>query len=367
MHSHHSHSGEFCKHAKSTLDEVLEQAYKLKFSHFHLSEHVPRAKPEELYPEEIEAGLTPDGLVSQFQDYLAKARVKQREYTEKSPSMTVLVGCETENIVSPDTLDYLVTLLGPSNSKSLPPSYVGLGTVDYIVGSVHHTHGIPIDFDKPTYEKAVSSRDGGRVALLLSYLDAQFEVLQRLRPEVIGHMDLYRLFEPTETWYPDVDSVDGALIHEKLRRNIAFAASYGALFEANSAAFRKGWNGETYPGRDILCLILQAHGRIALSDDSHGVAQVGLNFARLRTYLMEMGVTTVWCLTRGTSKNESIEEAHHSFEKEEQARLIREVSSAPGDGAPDRFPRGTRAIPMREWASDPFWDALPAGLQTAAP
>lgn len=37
----------------------------------------------------------------------------------------------------------------------------------------------------------------------------------------------------------------------RVERNIDFAISYGALFELNAAAFRKGWD-VSYPGEDVL-------------------------------------------------------------------------------------------------------------------
>ena len=39
-------------------------------------------------------------------------------------------------------------------------------------------------------------------------------------------------------------------------------------------------------------------GKFTLSDDSHGVAQVGLNFERVKTYLENVGVETLWHLER---------------------------------------------------------------------
>lgn len=35
-----------------------------------------------------------------------------------------------------------------------------------------------------------------------------------------------------------------------------------------------------------------------MSDDSHGVAQVGLNFSRVKKYLEDVGVETLWYLER---------------------------------------------------------------------
>jgi histidinol-phosphatase (PHP family) len=51
--SHHSHSGEFCKHAHGTLDEVVEEAIRQGFQMYGLTEHVPRYRHEDFYPEEV--------------------------------------------------------------------------------------------------------------------------------------------------------------------------------------------------------------------------------------------------------------------------------------------------------------------------
>ena len=52
--SHHSHSGQFCKHAKGTLEEVVLEAIRQGFEVFGLTEHVPRYRVEDLYPEEVD-------------------------------------------------------------------------------------------------------------------------------------------------------------------------------------------------------------------------------------------------------------------------------------------------------------------------
>lgn len=51
--SHHSHSGEFCSHAKGTLENVVQTAITQGFTTFGLSEHIPRYCVQDLYPEEV--------------------------------------------------------------------------------------------------------------------------------------------------------------------------------------------------------------------------------------------------------------------------------------------------------------------------
>lgn len=52
-HSFHSHSGQFCKHAVGLLEDVVKEASHQGFEIYGLTEHVPRYRAEDLYPEEV--------------------------------------------------------------------------------------------------------------------------------------------------------------------------------------------------------------------------------------------------------------------------------------------------------------------------
>ncbi len=52
-HSHHSHSGQFCRHAKDTLEEIVLEAIRQGFEVYGLTEHAPRWRVEDLFPEEV--------------------------------------------------------------------------------------------------------------------------------------------------------------------------------------------------------------------------------------------------------------------------------------------------------------------------
>lgn len=118
---------------------------------------------------------------------------------------------------------------------------------DFFIGSVHHVHTIPIDFDQEMYQKALSAVGGTEESLFEAYFDAQFQMLEALRPAVVGHFDLIRLFsaDPTKGLRDY-----GAGVWERVERNVAFVVSYGGLTELNSASIRKGWD-EPYPRRDV--------------------------------------------------------------------------------------------------------------------
>ncbi|KAI0252769.1 histidinol phosphate phosphatase H [Lactifluus subvellereus] len=288
-HSHHSHSGQFCKHATGLLEDVVKEALNQGFEIYGLTEHAPRYRAEDLYPEEDDTSV--EGLMTQFEAFLDEAHRLRDVY---SSSLRLLVGLETEYISALDT-NGLSQLLE-----------VHKGRIDYIVGSVHHVNGIPIDFDFDTYRRCLDNiplpahvtnsmeADLGQECLgifLDMYFDAQFELLNDFHPELIGHIDLCRLYTP--------DLRLRAFPHAwaKLERNVKFAIAYGALFEANAAAFRKGWR-TAYPGDDVAELIMLHGGHFALSDDSHGPHAVGLGYLQTRDYLLRTGVRELWTLER---------------------------------------------------------------------
>jgi len=73
-------------------------------------------------------------------------------------------------------------------------------------------------------------------------------------------------------------------------------------------------------------------GRVCFSDDSHGVAQVGLNYAKMKTYLEGMGVEEIWYLVDAGQR------------KEDDATV----------GNRGRV----MARRMKGWVSHPFWAGL---------
>ena len=126
--------------------------------------------------------------------------------------------------------------------------------LDLLVGSVHHVHGIPIDFDAASYSKALSicsQRAGMRGVspedvLFEDYFDAQLEMLQALKPPVVGHFDLIRLLSSNR----DAQLRDRSDVWGKIARNLRFIKKYGGALELNSAALRKGLK-EPYPNLEV--------------------------------------------------------------------------------------------------------------------
>lgn len=277
MHSHHSHSGQYCTHAAGTLESCVEEALARGMVQFSMTEHIPRWRETDLYPGEEDVGL--EGLFQLYDGFYTHARALQRRYRVSHPQFQLLVGLETEYLRAIDLR--ILELL----AAKYPP--------DLIVGSVHHVRGIPIDFDAAMWQDALRACDGDIALFYNTYLDHQLEVITRLQPAVIGHFDVILLYAPDE--YRDWLSYSG--VRERARRNIDAVVAYGGLFELNGAALRKGWP-TPYPRPDVVQMIQAAGGRFCLSDDSHGPAQVALNYDRVQQYVRDMGIDTLYRVTR---------------------------------------------------------------------
>lgn len=250
------------------------RAIELKFTVFCMSEHIPRIEEKHLYPEEIASNTSVSDLAGTFDDYMREARRLQKKYADQ---IEVLVGFECEAI-NHDYFTQVEVML-----QTHKP--------DYFVGSLHHSGDTPIDFDKETYQMAVrENRDEN--SLVLHYFVQLHGLIARLKPPVIGHFDLVRLFNPNH-------QLKDSSAWPHVVRAIQAGVRNDCLFEINSSALRKGWS-TPYPQRDIAEKVVELRGKFCLSDDSHSVEQVGLNYHRVIPYLESLGVEEVWRLQRSS-------------------------------------------------------------------
>ncbi|KAF8531789.1 Polymerase/histidinol phosphatase-like protein [Trichophaea hybrida] len=279
--SHHSHSGQFCHHAKDTLEEIILTAISKGMRVIALTEHMPRDQVEDLYPEEIEAQQTTFDLFQAFATYYNTALLLRGKYGHQ---IHILVGFEAEYI-RPSSIGIV---------RELQELY----KFDFFIGSVHHVNSIPIDFNRELYQQARASvaPDATEDHLLFGkYFDIQYEMLTQLRPAVIGHFDLIRLMA-TDGGNSDLMAYGNA-VWDKVIRNLEFIKSYNGLIELNSSSMRKGWS-TPYPGRDVCKAFMAMRGRFTLSDDAHAAAQVGLNYHRVVEYAESLGMTELWYLEK---------------------------------------------------------------------
>jgi histidinol-phosphatase (PHP family) len=180
-----------------------------------------------------QAHLDPSALEGSFDSFLSAAVELQSQVI--SPSL--LIGVETE-------------LLSLSHLSRLSYLILNKTSLDFVVGSVHHVNCHPIDFTPECFEKALESCSGSLEELLLRYFRDQRKLIETLKPEVVGHFDLIRMFLPNPivtiaTTYPTV--------WREIEKNVDLIVSYGGLFEVNSAGWaKKTWTVGPWPSKEVL-------------------------------------------------------------------------------------------------------------------
>jgi len=271
---HGGHSGEFCEHAVGNLRAVLEAAVAAGYHTFGVSEHAPRSEERLVYATEQAKGFDVARLHADFEAYAQAITMLADEFSDR---LTVLRGFEAEIVPA---RSYRKEMLGHRK----------LFGFEYMVGSVHYVDEISIDGPKSDFE-TVLAQAGGLEPLAVRYYEAVAEMVDALRPDVVGHLDLIRRNAPLDT------VLDTPAIRRAAGRALDAVREHGCILDLNTAGWRKGL-GSPYPAPWLVQWAREMGVGFCFGDDSHGPAQVGEGVDQARGYLLENGVTTVTVLTR---------------------------------------------------------------------
>ena len=266
---HGGHSGEFCQHASDSLEAVLQAYADQGFAWVGITEHMPPASDRFRYPDEVEAGLDARALRERFARYMATGRRLQAAFADR---LEIFVGMETETYSS--AIEFVREL-----AAAFAP--------DYLVGSVHHVADLNFDFSPDAYALAARAV-GGLNALYIRYFDLQLEMIEALRPAVVGHFDLVRIYDPDYR-----ERLQHPEIQKRVRRNLACIRDMGLILDFNVRALVKG-APEPYIAAPILKTARDMGIAIVPGDDSHGVATVGRHVQEGIRRLQALGVSTDW-------------------------------------------------------------------------
>ncbi|MBT8354811.1 MAG: histidinol-phosphatase [Desulfofustis sp.] len=266
---HGGHSGQFCNHATDTLEDIVKSYIAKGFSWAGITEHAPPINDELRYSDEVEAGLSAQLLLERFGSYMQECRRLQEKYRSQ---IQLYAALEIETY---------------SGYEGFVPYLVERFEPDYIVGSVHYVNDINFDFSKSSYDRAAGSA-GGIDLLYQHYFDLQYEMIERFKPEVVGHFDLIRIFDPD---YRDRLVQEQVMV--RMRRNLELIKEYDLILDFNLRALHKG-APEPYVCAPILEMVRDYGIKIVPGDDSHGLSTVGNFFDRGVELLQAHGISTDW-------------------------------------------------------------------------
>jgi len=267
---HGGHSGQFCNHASDSLEDIVCTYIEEGFSWVGITEHAPAGFNEELmYADEREAGLTPEMLLDGFGKYMTECRRLQEKYRSR---IQLYAAMEIETC---------------SGYETFVPMLIERFSPDYIVGSVHFVNDICFDYSAKSYQRAAESV-GGLDRLYLSYFDLQYDMIRRLKPAVVGHFDLIRIFDAHYA-----ERLQQPEIMTSIRRNLELVKELDLILDFNLRALAKGAS-EPYISAPILAMVREYEINIAPGDDSHGVANVGNYFDEAVSLLGQLQISTDW-------------------------------------------------------------------------
>lgn len=266
---HGAHSGQFCNHATDTLEDIVCSYIDKGFIWVGITEHAPAVNDELRYADQAEAGLTPAFLLDQFGSYMRECRRLQEKYLSQ---IRLYAAIEIETY---------------SGYEEFVPFLIERFAPDYIVGSVHYVNDINFDYSKTMYDRAADSA-GGLNELYLKYFDQQYEMIRRLKPEVVGHFDLIRIFDSGYR-----ERLEQPQMVNRMRRNLKLIKELDLILDFNLRALHKGAS-EPYICESILKMVRDYEIKIVPGDDSHGLSTVGNFFEQGVEILKTHGFTTNW-------------------------------------------------------------------------
>ncbi|MCD4676320.1 MAG: histidinol-phosphatase HisJ, partial [Desulfobacula sp.] len=261
--------GQYCNHARDLLEDIIQKYIELGFTKVGITEHIPPVSDQFLYPDEKKLNLTTADLHKRFEDYFENLNNLKQKYASK---IKIFTGMETETYAG--YVDHIKKLI----SKFQP---------DYIVGSVHHIDDICFDYSKEEYDRVVSMC-GSYEAMYEKYFDLQYDMIKALKPFIVGHFDLIRIY--------DKDYKKRLLlpeINQKIQKNLALIKSLNLVMDFNLRPLARG-EQEPYITGSILKTVKEMGIRVVPGDDSHGVNEAGLHVDKAIEILKTVGFETQW-------------------------------------------------------------------------
>lgn len=266
---HGGHSGQYCSHAMDLLEDIIQRYIELGFKRVGITEHIPPVNDRFLYPDEQKLNFTADDLYQRFEAYFQQLRVLKKKYNH---CIKIFAGMETETYTGyADHVKQLITRFQP----------------DYIVGSVHHVDDICFDYSREDYDRVVSLF-GSYEAVYERYFDLQYDMIKALKPFIVGHFDLIRIYDEgykKRLLSPKID--------QKIKRNLGLIKSLNLVLDFNLRPLARG-EEEPYITPSILKTAKEMGIRVVPGDDSHSVHEAGGHVEKAIEILTAAGFDTQW-------------------------------------------------------------------------
>jgi len=183
----------------------------------------------------------------------------------------------------------------PGNPLAQPQNYKVLN-LDYIIGSVHFVDNLKngeawnIDTSKRIFDDGmVEIFDGDGKKAVTKFYELTLEMLEVMKPEVIGHLDKIKMFNienkffnENEQWYQDLIEI----VLQKI-------AVIGTIVEVNTRGIYRGKTKDHYPSDQVLKRCYELNIPVQINTDCHKPEEVALGITEASELLRTIGFKTV--------------------------------------------------------------------------
>ena len=160
---------------------------------------------------------------------------------------------------------------------------------DYTIGSVHWLpmadgHRVSIDWTPEKLREGAEKYFGGdMLALAEAYYEAEAQVAEVTKCDIIGHFDLVTKFIEVD---PSFDTHHPRYV-KAWKKAADRLLKTGWPFEVNLGAMSRGYRTGPYPSEEIRQYIREHGGKMLLSSDAHAKENIAFGFDRMEGVFME--------------------------------------------------------------------------------
>jgi histidinol-phosphatase (PHP family) len=173
--------------------------------------------------------------------------------------------------------------------------------LDFYIASLHLFPGGPrgyreVDYSREEYEAIRDETFGGDMRAFVSgYFEAIRDMALRVRPPVVGHLDLIKknntgemYFRESEVWYRDI-----------VRDTVPALAESGSIVEVNTGGLARGRTSSVYPSPWIIEMLCEARVPLMLNSDAHAPENLDAFFGEAREVIRSAGCRELWVFRGG--------------------------------------------------------------------
>jgi len=273
------------KHGIDDLESVVQKAVDKGFPSLSFVIHSPRLTAFR-YQSERDTDVKFIRGDAAFFGYASRMEALKRKYRKR---ILIRYGIE---------LEWMGPELGLQWNRSKLFQAYG---VDFVIGSVHFSYeGIPYDGCKADSDRLIELR-GGLEPFWAGYLDEMIEMIDTSWEmiQVVGHLDLPKLFAPLPAQMKDVEH-SSHFLARRMRTLLEMISDLNLALDFNLSGLRKGCG--LYPDMEFLKRANQLQIPIAIGSDSHEADEAGRDYEAGVRLALQAGYRHYVTFSRGITE-----------------------------------------------------------------